>query len=383
MKRGWSWWKRLAVIAVAVLFLLGIGVATMVVSEWTYLQRLSHFSQQLPTPVEWFEPTETVAGVPTPKPLPKTNPGELPLRPDSISNAVHYAMSGNASSFLILCAGSIVEECYAPNHGPDRWTDSASMMKTITALLVGIAIGEGKIPSVDEPASTYITEWSKDGRKQITIRHLLQMCSGLRPEGKYEDPFSDACYLALGTDLDYVLRNIPLVREPGRQFDYNNANFQALGLVLERATGRRFADYLSEKLWRPLGNAGAAVWMDQPGRRARTFGFLFATARDWARVGLLILNQGRVGDEQIVPAEWIRFMCEPSPMEKGYGAGVYLSPDDPEDPPFAAQDTIVINGRNKQRVYILPSRQLVIVRVGPQVRVKPWNDSFLPNAFVE
>src|SRR5207244_2114261 len=132
--------------------------------------------------------------------------GEMALRPDAVSNAVHYAMNGNTYGFLVLQDGRIVEERYAAGHGPDRWTDSASMMKTITALLVGIAIAEGKIPSVDEPASTFLREWTKDDRRKITIRHLLQMCSGLRPEGEYEDPFSDACYLALGTDLDYVVR---------------------------------------------------------------------------------------------------------------------------------------------------------------------------------
>jgi CubicO group peptidase (beta-lactamase class C family) len=381
MKRRWPWWKRLVAGFIGAL-LLALGcVVALVVSEWTYIQRLRHFSQQLPTPVEWFEPKETVGGVSTPARLPKADPSEVRLRPDAVSNAVHYAMSGNASGFLILQDGRIVEERYASDHGPDRWTDSASMMKTVTALLIGIAIGQGKIPSVDEPASTYLTEWAKDDRRKITLRHLLQMHSGLRPAGDYEDPFSDACYLALGTDLDYIVRNIPLQIEPGTQFDYNNANFQALGLLLERATGRRFANYLSEKLWRPLGNGDGAVWLDRPSRRARTFGYLFATARDWARVGLLILNEGRVGEHQIVSAEWIRFMCRPSPTEKTYGAGVYVGPDDPEDPPFAA-DTVVLNGRHKQRVYVVPSHKLLIVRVGPQAKVKNWDDALLPNVLV-
>jgi CubicO group peptidase (beta-lactamase class C family) len=382
MPRRRRWRRWLAAAAVILLLALG-GLAALIVSEWTYLKRLHHYSQGLPTPVEWFVPKEPVAGAPAPLELPSIGAGEAGLRPEAVAAAAEAALGKNASAFLVLRDGKVVEERYAPGRRREDWTDSASMMKTVTALLIGIAVAEGRIRSVDEPASTYLNEWAGDGRRAITVRHLLQMRSGLRPEGEYEDPFSDACYLALGTDLDSIVRNIPLVDEPGARFDYNNANFQALGLLLERATGRRFADYLSEELWKPLGNGPAAVWLDRAGGRARTFGFLFAAARDWARVGLLILNRGRAGERQVLGEEWIRFMSSPSPPEATYGAGLYLGPDDPEDPPFAAPDTVVLNGRHKQRVYVVPSRGLVIVRVGPQVKVKGWNDSFLPNLLVQ
>jgi CubicO group peptidase (beta-lactamase class C family) len=372
-------WKKLLIGFAAIFLLALLVVAALIASEFTYLKRLRHLAKGRPTPIEWFEPKEKVPGATTIAELPTAKLAQTPVRADAVSNAVNYAMNGHAAAFLIVHDGRLIEERYAPDHGPDKWTDSASMMKTITALLVGIAIADGKIPSVDEPASTYLPEWRKDERRKITLRNLLQMHSGLRPAGAYEDPFSDACYLALGTDLDYVVRNIPLVTQPGTKFDYNNANFQALGLVLERATGRRFADYLSEKLWQPLGNRDAAIWLDRPAGRARTFGYLFATGKDWARVGLLILNEGSAGQRQVVPSAWIKFMRQPSSTEKTYGAGIYLGPDDADDPPFTAPDAVALNGRHKQRVYVIPSQKLVIVRVGPQIKVKPWNDSLLPN----
>src|SRR3977135_861938 len=96
--------------------------------------------------------------------------------------------------------------------------------------------------------------------------------------------------------------------DPGATNDYNNANYQALGFVLEAATGQPYATYLSERLWKPLGNADAALWLEMNGGSVRTFGYLCATARDWARVGLLILNDGRWNGRQIVPANWIQEM---------------------------------------------------------------------------
>lgn len=229
---------------------------------------------------------------------------------------------------------------------------------------------------MDTAAATYIPKWAGDARRNITLRHLLQMHAGLRPMGVYEDPFTDACYLALGPDARYVVDGCPAVRAPGQQMDYNNVNFQALGCVIEQATGKPFATYLSEKLWVPLGNRDGAVWLDRPGGMARTFGFVFATARDWARVGLLIQNAGRVDENQLVPTEWIRFMCTPSPTDPTYGAGIYTGPDG-EYPPFAAADTVALNGHSKQRVYVSPSIQLVIVRIGENA--KDWDDSRLPN----
>jgi CubicO group peptidase (beta-lactamase class C family) len=381
MKR-WSQWSVTRKLIAALLLLACVIVALVgvfVASEWTYIRRLRHFKLHLATPPEWYEPKEIVKGVESPRALPRISVADAEISTNAIAEAVRTAVKGKAKGFLICKNGALVTEYYAPDHGVDRWTDSASMMKTVTALLVGIAISEGKIKSVDEPAATYFPAWRRDGRKDITIRNLLQMHSGLRPQGEYDDPFSDACYLALGTDVRYVVENSLLVARPGARFDYNNVNYQALGFVLESATARRFALYLSEKLWKPLGNRDAALWLDQPNGEPRTFGYLFATAEDWARVGQLILDRGKVGDQRIVPEGWIDFTCTQSATEPTYGAGIYTGADDSEDPPFAYKGIVALNGKDKQRVYILPREKMLIVRVGPQVR--GWNDSYLPNLF--
>ena len=156
------------------------------------------------------------------------------------------------------------------------------------------------------------------------MRHLLQMHAGLKPMGAYEEPYSDASYLALGTDIRYVVDHVEAVEEPGRRFDYNNVNSQALGFVLEAATGRRYAEYLSEKLWKPIGAGDAALWLDRDGGSARTFGFLFATPTDWAKVGLLLLHDGVCDGRQIISREFLKELITPSPTEPFYGLGIWL-----------------------------------------------------------
>jgi CubicO group peptidase (beta-lactamase class C family) len=182
-----------------------------------------------------------------------------------------------------------------------------------------------------------------------------------------------------------VVDNIPAETEPGGRFDYNDVNFQTLGVVLESATGRRYANYLSEKLWRPIGASGAALWLDRDGGSARTFGYLFATASDWARVGELLLREGQWNGKTVVSREYLRQMLKPSPSEPTYGLGIWLANDDHQrhegEPPFLAPGIFYLDGRFKQRVYVIPSHEIVMVRVGENAR--GWVESALPNAVLK
>jgi CubicO group peptidase (beta-lactamase class C family) len=162
-------------------------------------------------------------------------------------------------------------------------------------------------------------------------------------------------------------------------------NFQVLGFVLEEATGRRFADYLSEKLWKPIGAGDAALWLDRQGGSARTFGYLFATASDWGRVGQLLLQEGQWDGKTVISREYLREMLKPSPSEPTYGLGIWLANDDHQrreaEPSFLASGIFYLDGRFKQRVYVIPSHDIVIVRLGENAR--GWEESALPNAVIK
>jgi CubicO group peptidase (beta-lactamase class C family) len=374
--------KRIAWILGAIL-LLGVTIPVVfVASEWTYFRRMWQHPANSILDVAWYVPKEAVAG--GRGSLPAVGPGDG-SDPSAFADAARLAELKNAATLLVIQRGRVALERHWHGHRASDWTNSASMAKSITALLIGIALHEGKIGSLDDPAAKWITAWRDDSRRRITLRHLLQMHAGLRPMGAYEDPFSDASYLALGTDLRYVVDNVPAEAEPGRRFDYNDVNFQALGFVLEAATGRRYADYLSEKLWQPIGAGEAALWLDRDRGSARTFGYLFATASDWGRVGQLLLHEGDWGGKTIISRDYLREMLKPSPSEPIYGLGIWLANDDHQrrerEPPFLARGIFYLDGRYKQRVYVIPSHDIVIVRVGENAR--GWEESALPNAVLK
>ncbi len=356
-----------------------VGLALLVVWQWTFLSRMLTYPDDPVTDAAWYQPREAVPGGPGEPLRVATNPR---IKADALAKAADYAERKNSSALLVVHGGEIVAEHYWRGRSATSVTNSMSMAKTVVGLLVGIAIDEGHIASVDEPAATYLTEWAGDGRRRITIRQLLQMASGLGDAEHDDDPFSPIGRMYLGSDAFSVVGATRLESEPGARFDYNSINTQALSVVLERATGRRYADYLSEKLWRPLGASGASVWLDRPGGNAKSFCCLFAAARDWARVGLLVLNGGRVGGRQVVPAAWVKETLTPSPQEQDYGYHIWLgrqgSRKEDRDEDFLADDVAYIDGKFKQRIYLIPSRQLVIVRVGEQARA--WDDAYLPNA---
>ncbi len=376
------WPRRVLQLGCGLVALCVLACGGLVAWEWTYFKRMATYPRgREVTDADWYTPREAVPGNLTAE-LPTAAKSEISA--DALAAAARYAEAKNSSALLVVHRGEIVAEHYW--HGRDRHsvTNSMSMAKTIVGLLVGVAIAEGRIKSVDEPAATYLTEWAGDGRSRITIRHLLRMTSGLANAEHYDDPTSDIGYMYLGTDSLYVVANATLAGEPGARFDYNSINTQALAVVLERATGRRYAEYLSEKLWRPIGAGDASVWLDEPGGAAKCFCCLFATARDWARVGLLVLNKGKVGDRQVVPAEWIAEMTTPSPREPDYGYHIWLGnqgirSEDHEEP-FAARGVVYLDGRHKQRVYVVPSHELVIVRVGENAR--GWDEAVLPNTLI-
>jgi CubicO group peptidase (beta-lactamase class C family) len=315
------------------------------------------------------------------------------LDPKAAAAAIAYVAALHTQSLLVWQGGALQLEWYGPGYGPDSRSSPASMMKPVLALAVGQAIAGAKIKSVDEPIGTYLREWSRDERGSITIRQLLQMSSGLHKDGPTgSDP--RGTQLMLGTDMERVLLETTLDNTPGSVFDYNNINSSLLGLILQRATGERFAAWLSRSVWQPIGARAASVWLDRPGGLARSFCCLMATGRDWLRVGLLVKNRGRVDGQRVVDPNWIDAMTAPSLRNPNFGYDIWRA--DPYTPlrgygsggaapvpsaqPFLAPDIVYFDGSGGQRVYISAAKDLVIVRIG--TAAKSWDDSALPNIVV-
>jgi len=305
-----------------------------------------------------------------------------------------YSDSVGGVGLLVLRDGRIEHEAYAAPYGPATRTMSHSMHKSVVALVAGAAIRDGLLPPVDRPVGEAIPAWKDDSRGRIPLRSFLTMSSGLKLySAARREP--EAQRLMMGPDIEAVALANPVEAPPDGVFKYNNANTQIVGTALLRglaAKGRGdYARYLSDALWCPVGNAPATLWVDDKGT-PRFYAGLQATARDWARIGQLVLDRGRVGRRQVLPADWIAAMTAPSKANPQYGYQVWrgtpwtaqraYSAESPIRVPhkeaYLADDVVFFDGFGGQRVYVVPSSKLVIVRTGEANLA--FDDSILVNA---
>lgn len=368
--------------------LVAVGGLLRVSVDWRLLGRSLTYPDTPITSAAWYRPQQLVPGVgPQAPSLAQVETTEI--SPRALQRALDFAEEQNSVALLVMHRDRLVVEQYWQGHQASDPVNSMSMVKTLLALLIGVAIDEGHIGSIQDPVGTYISEWADDPRGAITLADLLYMQSGLRNDNRIDTLRSDLVQLYGGSNTQKLVLDIPLESAPGQAFDYSNFNSQLLSLVLERATGESFGDYLSSRLWQPLGAGDGFLWLDRPGGSAKPFCCFFATAPDWVRLGQMLLHQGKVGDRQIIPADWLAQMLEASPLEPTFGLHIWLKARTADYPqvnrassaPFAAADTFYLDGRHHQRVYVIPSEELVIVRLGEEPPA--WNDAVIVNAIVE
>lgn len=336
--------------------------------------------------VDLYQPSATLPACQT-RSLPMATPA-APLAA-AMAAAKRYSDAQKGLGFIVLQDGMIVHESYREGLDERLRTASASMHKSVMALMMGVAIDKGFIASVDDPLAAYLPEWADDLRGAITLRQALQMASGLGP--------SDFMNVIFAKDVFAAAAQTPLVDEPGSTFAYNNAVSQLLGEVLDRQVRKAdyagYPDFLLQELWCPMGGEEALLWVD-PAGKARAYAGLHAGIRDYARIGEIIRNKGRVGTRQIIPAEWIAEMTTASPANAQYGYQIWLggqwtalrsySPGNPirvpHSAPFLARDLVYFDGFGGQRVYVAPSHGLTVVRVG-ETNLE-FDDAIIPNLLV-
>lgn len=345
------------------------------------------------TEVDAFKPTELVAGT-TPRALPvAADPSSL-LDPAAWAKMREWSDAHNGVGLIVLVDGKVVGETYRAGAGPTTQTLSQSLHKSVLGIAYGIALRDHIIGSIDDPVGRYIADWKQDPRGQIPLRDFLTMTSGLHNYSMARKETQSSA-LVFGKDIDAVALATPLEGVPGAAFAYKNVDAQIAGIALERAvlakTGKRYAAWLSDVLWRPLGNGPASVWLDHDGGSPHFFAWFETDLRSWARLGELVRNKGLVGTRQIVPAAWIAQATAPSPRNPCYGKFIWRGKPwskqrvyDPTTPftamhsaPYTADDLVFFDGFGGQRVYVVPSRKLTIVRTGETDMA--FDDAMLPN----
>ena len=367
-----------------------IGSASMGLFGLFWERWTNALSNPLDPDFSWYQPLERTNGnFESPLDSISSEQSEIPL--SVFQEAKEYAQNHGSKSLVIQHKGKIVFESYWQETNPDSLFGLHSFTKTMNALLVGHLINDGYIKSIDESVSDYIEEWRDGDKTNITIKHLLHMSGGLKETFDYS-PFSDRIQRAYGTDIVNANLNMDPEIDPGTVFSHNNYNSQILGILIERASGKRYSEYFSDKIWSPLGSRDAFFFIDRPDGMVHTDCCMWASIRDMIRIGEMLMNKGLFKNKEILPKGWVEQMITPSEPNNNYGMQIWLGNEYEErraydarltkyanyhGEPYVTDDLFFMDGIGKQRMYMIPSESLVILRTGDNS--PDWDDSKLPN----
>jgi CubicO group peptidase (beta-lactamase class C family) len=372
--------------------------------EAVYRQRFEQLTAafRLGVGLESYAPLEAVRGAPGWRPLPVAAPQRQPALAAALAEARDYAARNRSTALLVWHRGALVEASYFGGRDATQTFASRSLAKPMTAVAVGRAIALGRIRSLDQPVADFLTEWQGDARRsKILVRHLLDMRSGFLPQAvapTAEDILNRA-YLHPRHE-DVILYDYPVVDEPGSRYEYNNATSEIVALVIERATGRRYAEFVGTEILARIGAPGGEVWVNRPGGLAHSGCCMMLPPEAWLRLGLLVMQDGRWQGQRLLPRGYVDEMRQGTAQNPWYGLGVYVSGNyiarrgfaNPErvtdaqkvlhSEPYLARDLFLFDGNANQVVYIVPSAELVILRVGdppPRAAGAEWDNTRLPN----
>ncbi|MGD9144170.1 MAG: serine hydrolase [Anaerolineae bacterium] len=273
-----------------------------------------------------------------------------------------YLEETNTTAFIILHGDDLLYEGYFDGSSREATQSSLSVAKSFASTLVGIAIEEGFIASLDDPITTYLPELLESDPRfgDITVRHLLTMASGIRFVRDAANPFSDDFITSYSPDLRAAARESQIEEEPGLRFHYNDYNPLFIGMLLERATGMSVSEYLETRLWQPMGAEGDGSWdldSEQSGFEKMSIG-VNGRAIDFAKLGWLFLNKGKVGERQVVSAAWVEEATRVDTTTDPSVEYQYYWWVDAERNAYHAE------GNFCQFIYVYPDADLVLVRHG-------------------
>ncbi len=303
--------------------------------------------------------------------------------------------------FAVIRHDTVIYEHFTKNYNRESIVPSFSMAKSFVSTLVGIALEEGKIKSLDDPITHYLKDLDTAKFGKITIEHLLNMRSGIKFSENYFNPFGDVAKAYYGTDLRKLCRNLKIKKAPDTEFDYISINTQLLGFIVEEATGKKLDQYLQEKIWQPLQMEYPATWSidSKKHQNIKAFCSLNATLYDFAKIGRLFLNKGNWNGKQIVSKNWVQRAltngAEKNNRLYSYQWWIYdniekfdgksiLKPNQRILKVENSKDEFVqtenfgfaAHGILDQFVYFCPSKDLIIVRLGSYTPSVNWPTLF-------
>ncbi|WP_304343171.1 serine hydrolase [Chryseobacterium koreense] len=290
----------------------------------------------------------------------------IPWQKDSLYNKktlpndlVDALNKSKTVSFLVIKNGKLLHEEYWDHHNQNSKTNSFSMAKAVNVMLLGKAIEEEKIKGLDQKYSDFFENYKNvEFGKDLTIGDLAKMEAGLDWTENYKNPFLPNAKAYYGKSLAEAVFLRGFKEKPGTKFEYQSGASQLLGFAIRKAIGKSIAEYTSEKLWKPLGMEQNADWTVDENGMEKTFCCIQSNSRDFAKLGQLFLDGGKVGNLQIMNPAFLEEMKTPTKLSNGvYGMGLWINVDAPIKHYY-------FRGLYGQYIIIIPEKQMVLVRTG-------------------
>lgn len=350
-----------------------------------------------------YRPLEQIFGDPKWAAFPKADGAERTIEEWSLRAAKAYAAANNSSALIVWRNGRIETEAHFMERAPYDLVDGFTFGKPITALAIGRAIALGHISSLDQPVSDFVHEWRDDDRRsKILIRHLLDMRSGFLAQSFGNGPGHIMSRSFLHPHSEQVIINeYPLTHNPGTRYEFANATSEMVAVVIRRATGRSYREFIDIELFKKIGALGGQVWVNRPGGVAHAGCCILLPPETYLRFAILMLRDGKWDSEQLLPQGFVTEMTTGTQQNPYYGLGVFVSgaytkrrgwanadidlPKVLHSEPYLAEDLYLFDGNMNQVIYVVPSLDLVIFRSGffpPSNKYSEWDNSFLPNVII-
>lgn len=284
-------------------------------------------------------------------------------------------------AYVIIKDSTLLFEQYWEDYSPESHSNSFSMAKSIVSLAIGAAIDDGFIKDVDQPVSNFFPEFQGYNGKPLTLRHLLTMSAGVDFDEAYSSPFSPTTKLYYGDDLQQIAFGMKEIEEPGVNFIYQSGVTQLLAFIVEKATGKNISSYVSRKFWTPMNAEEDALWsLDKKDGIEKAYCCFNSNARDFARFGQLILNEGEWNGGQLISSSYLKEATTPdtSLLFKEYNETNHCYGFQFWHLSYNGMEIPYMRGILGQYIFIIPDLNAVVVRLGHK-RSETRSDQHYPD----
>jgi CubicO group peptidase (beta-lactamase class C family) len=351
-----------------------------------------------------YSPMEPLNGAAGWRPMKVAPPARRSIAPAALDEATAYAAKMRSSAFMVWHAGQLERAEFAAGSTAATPLVSKSLSKPLTAIAVGRAIALGKIASLDQSIADFIPELKGTPKAAIKVRHLLDMRSGLLDQGFSTDPEHPLNRGYLDPDHGRrIVESYPLIAEPGSRYSYANAPSDLVALVIERATGRRYGEFVGSEVLKPIGAPGGEIWVNRPGGLAHSGCCTMLPPEAFLRMAILLLDDGTWQGKRLLPTGYVAEMRKGTAQNPSFGLGIWLGqpwrlrrgfgapgtagPQVLHSEPYDDPDLFLFDGNANQTVFVSPRERLVVLRMGPfppapSATSREWDNAFLPNTLL-